>query len=404
MRVFNRRQFLTSSALATGACMLPYTNITAGEALAKRILVVIELSGGNDGLNSIVPYTNDAYYQLRPNIAIPPNRLLKMDDSWGFNPGMLGFERLWHSGDLAIVHGAGYDNPSFSHFTSMAYWHTAAPNSGNEFGWMGRLADSMFPVPQPNLLLNISSTQSLAVKSKLHTPVVFDDPDRFQRSAFKQQQSLLNRKNLATGDSDGSNTNREFLAKVAQSALSSSVQIQTAWSRYKTPVDYGLAPLGLPKVAACIDAGLPTQLYHVSFRNNAFDTHVQQPALHQRLLSYACDGIYGFIRDMERLGHGDRVAVMVYSEFGRRVPENFNLGTDHGSANNMFFVGKPVKGGHYGTPPSLTDLTEGDNFKHTLDFRQVYATAIERWLRHSNSNQILGGQFEQLPVFEKNSV
>ena len=164
-------------------------------------------------------------------------------------------------------------------------------------------------------------------------------------------------------------------------------------------MDYGIAPLDLQKVAACIDGGLPARLYYVSFRNNSFDTHGQQPALHQRLLSYACDAIHGFIRDMERLGHGDRVAVMVFSEFGRRVPENSNLGTDHGAANLMFLAGKPVRGGHYGEAPSLTNLEEGDNLRATVDFRRVYATAIDGWLRSGGASAVLKGDFAPLPIF-----
>ena len=137
----------------------------------------------------------------------------------------------------------------------------------------------------------------------------------------------------------------------------------------------------------------------MAFRNNAFDTHVQQPALHRRLLSYACDGIPGFIRAIDRLGFGDRVAVLVYSEFGRRVPENANLGTDHGSANVMFLVGNKVNGGHYGQFPSLTDLTEGGNLKHTTDFRRVYATAIDGWLQQDSAEKVLKGQFPIFPIF-----
>ena len=156
--------------------------------------------------------------------------------------------------------------------------------------------------------------------------------------------------------------------------------------------------MDLPKVAACIAAGMPTQLYHVSFRNNSFDTHVQQPALHRRLLSYACDGLHGFIRDLERMGIADRVAVLVYSEFGRRVPENANLGTDHGSANNMWLIGAGVKGGHYGVLPSLTELVDGDNLLYTTDFRQVYATVAESWLG-VDASKVLHGQFKSLPVF-----
>ena len=401
----NRRSFVKHGLTGT-ALGLPLVSALANAAqhgltpnalAGDRILVVVELSGGNDGLNTVVPFADDAYYRLRPNIGIKPNDLLKIDDHYGFNPGMLGLERLWKSGELAIVHGCGYANPSYSHFTSMAYWHTASPNSGDEFGWMGRLADSMSPQYKANMLLNIGNTQSLAVKSRVHTPVVFDDPSRFQRSGFAQQRELLDR--VATTQS--SNASRIFLNEVATSARHSSELIRAAWSNYKSPVDYGIAALDLPKVAACISAGFPTQLYHVAFRNNAFDTHVQQPALHQRLLSYACDGIHGFIRDMERLGLSDKVCVLVYSEFGRRVAENANLGTDHGSANTMFIAGKNVQGGHYGIAPKLTDLTEGGNLKHTVDFRQVYATVIKDWLRHNNTDSILKGAFSTLPIFSQ---
>jgi uncharacterized protein (DUF1501 family) len=391
-----RRQFLSKTA-ASGALLLsPWHSVLSAAAENNdRILVVVELSGGNDGLNSVVPYADDAYYQLRPSIGIKAGELLKIDDHFGFNPGMLGFDRLWKSGDLAIVHGCGYKNPSFSHFTSMAYWHTASPNSGDEFGWLGRLADAMNNNALPNSIINIGSTQSLAVKSRFHTPVVFDDPERFQRDGFQQEHDILNK----ISSNDFGNKTRRYLNEVAASAKQSSSLIRQAWSEYQTPIDYGIAPLDLPKVAACIAKGLSTRLYHVAFRNNAFDTHVQQPALQRRLLSYACDGIHGFIRDMERLGYGDRVMVLVYSEFGRRVPENSNLGTDHGSANVMFLAGKPVKGGHYGDPPSLTDLTPGDNLKYTTDFRRVYATAIEGWLKHGSAEQVLKGAFKALPVF-----
>lgn len=399
----SRRRFLEANlAAAGGAVLMPLLpRLTQARDANDRILVVVELSGGNDGLNTVVPYTNDAYYRHRPGIAIQPSDVLKLDDDFGLNPGMLGFERLWKSGDLAIVHGCGYANPSFSHFTSMAYWHMATPNSGDEFGWLGRLADAMAPATADNMLINIGSTQSLAVKSRTHTPIVFDDPQRFQRNGFVQAQRVLDSVAGRPQQNPGGllNPTRRFLNNVARSARSTSALVRRAWADYDTPIDYGIAPLDLPKVAACIASGLPTPIYHVSVRNNAFDTHVQQPALHRRLLSYACDGIHGFIRDIERLGFGDRVTVMVYSEFGRRVPENANLGTDHGSANVMFLAGKGVKGGHYGEPPSLTELTEGDNLIHTLDFRSVYATAIEGWLRQKVGDEVLKGSFATLPVY-----
>lgn len=392
----NRRRILQASA----GLMVPgiFGTIARAAAAAEqedRILVIFELSGGNDGLNTVVPYADDRYYKLRPNIGIRPNKVRKLDDRFGLNPGMAGFERLWKDGQLAIVHGCGYDNPSFSHFTSMAYWHTAAPNSGDDYGWVGRLADTMSPKPVPNYLLNIDATQSLAVRSRIHTPVVFDDPDRFMRSAFFQERALLDDVQVEAED----NPSRRFLEQVAVSARESSFAVRDAWSNYKTTVDYGIIPLGLTKVAACISAGLPTRLYYVGYRNNAFDTHVQQSDLHQRLLTYTSDAIYGFLRDMERIGQADRVSMLIFSEFGRRVPENTSLGTDHGTANVMFFAGKQVKGGHYGTPSDLGGLDAGDNLVHTADFRRVYGTAIDGWLRLGAADKVLKGRFEGFPVF-----
>ena len=175
--------------------------------------------------------------------------------------------------------------------------------------------------------------------------------------------------------------------------------VKEAWSKYKSPVDYGITGLDLPKVVALIDAGLPTRLFYVAYRNNAFDTHVFQGDLHQRLLTYTSDAVSAFLVDLERIGRADDVAVMVFSEFGRRVPENTSLGTDHGAANLMFVAGKKVKAGHYGKVPSLTQLDEGDNLVYTTDFRRVYATMISRWLGFQNTASILNGEFETFDMF-----
>jgi uncharacterized protein (DUF1501 family) len=371
--------------------------LTVAATQEAPILVAVELSGGNDGLNSVVPYGDDAYYQARPTIGIAKQDLLVLDDHYGLNPGMEGLHKLWQDQQLAIIHGCGYEQPSFSHFTSMAYWHTAAPNQGRDSGWVGRLADVMSPTFRDEMIVNIGASQSLAVNSKHHTPLVFDDPTRFARHQWMGSARSSSEPAQTLTSSTG-NPTRDFLRRLDRSAQQSSEKIRNAWANYQTDVDYGIAPMDLPKVAACIAAGLPTQLYYVSFRNNAFDTHVNQPPLHRRLLSYACDGIFGFLQDIERIGRSREVVVMVFSEFGRRVPENANLGTDHGTANAMFLIGKSVKGGHYGDAPSLTDLTDGDNLIHTTDFRSVYATAIQGWLG-VDANQVLGKQFDTFNVF-----
>jgi uncharacterized protein (DUF1501 family) len=374
----------------------------AGKAGADgKILVVLELSGGNDGLNTLVPYGDDAYYKHRPMLGIPAKEVRKIDDHFGFSGGMAGFQRLYKDGKLAIVHGCGYDNPSFSHFTSMAYWHTAAPNSGEEYGWVGRLADQMAPAAPPNFLVNIAARQSLAVRSQKHVPVVFDDPNKFTQEKFFDEKPILD----AMPDSPQvENPARRFLLESARSAKDASALVREAWSKYKSPVDYGITGLDLPKVAALINAGMPARLYYTSYRNNAFDTHVFQGDTHKRLLTYASDAVTAFLTDLERIGRADDVVVMIFSEFGRRVPENVNLGTDHGTANLMFVAGKQVKGGQYGAVPSLTKLDAGDNLIHTTDFRRVYATMIAGWLGLNDTRTLLHGDFEPFDMFRTRAV
>jgi|TARA_B100001059_G_scaffold71934_1_gene69029 uncharacterized protein (DUF1501 family) len=361
-----------------------------------KILVILELSGGNDGLNTVVPYGDDAYYQHRPEIGLPKSELRILDDHFGLNGGMAGFERLFKDGKMAIVHGCGYENPSYSHFNSMAYWHTAAPNSGNEYGWVGRLADAMAPDAPSNYMVNIAARQSLAVRSASHVPVVFDQPERFMREAFHEERDELD---LVHDIGKVSNASREYLLNIARSASEASSQVRQAWENYSSPIDYGVNSLDLPKIVSLIDAGMPTKLYYVSYRNNAFDTHVFQNNVHRRLLTYTSDAVFAFLQDLERIGRADDVALMIFSEFGRRVPENDNLGTDHGAANNMFVVGNQVKGGHYGKLPSLTKLNPEDNLAYTTDFRRVYQTVIEGWLGHRGSGELLGGNYQPFDMF-----
>jgi hypothetical protein len=236
----------------------------------------------------------------------------------------------------------------------------------------------------------------LAVRAREHVPGVFDDPEKFGRKGLYQERPLLDR---APDSSPHATASRRYLLEVAKSAREASQLVRDAWSSYKTPVDYGIVPVQLPKIASLIAADMPTRLYYTSYRHNAFDTHVQQADLHQRLLTYVSDAVAGFMKDMERIGRADDVIVLVFSEFGRRVPENTSLGTDHGTANHMYVIGKSVRGGHYGRPPSLIDLDEGDNLVFTTDFRRVYASAIDGWLGCRDTERLLAGKFETFPVF-----
>jgi len=371
---------------------------TSAETHPNRILVVIELSGGNDGLNTVVPFGDAAYYHARPKLGIPERDVRKVADGFGFHPAMVGFERLYKDGQLAVVHGCGYDHPSLSHFSSMGFWHTGIPNGGEPLGWLGRLADETYPAGARNVIVNLGTSQSLAVRGRQHSPLVFDDPDRFRREGTDDEKHVLAGMNRARSTA---NQTLEFLASTAQNATESADFVRQASATYRTPVDYGTGGgIGgnLQRVAALIAADMPTRLYYVTYQGNSFDTHVQQADLHSRLLMYTADAVRGFMDDVKRLGRGDDVAVVMFTEFGRRVEENGSLGTDHGTATPMFIVGHRVKGGLYGKHPSLTDLDDG-NMKMTTDFRRVYATMIDEWLGVADTAAILKGRFEPLGTF-----
>jgi uncharacterized protein (DUF1501 family) len=408
----SRREFLARGLYGIGVgaglpAILNYTSAaltaqalegTSVEKHPNRILVVIELSGGNDGLNTVVPYGDAAYYRARPKLGIPESEVIKIKDGFGFHPSMVGFERLYKDGRLAIVHGCGYDHPSLSHFSSMGFWHTGVPNGGEPLGWLGRVADARLDKGTRNLIVNLGNSQSLAVRAGQHSPLVFDDPARFRREGTTQEKTVLAE---LSQPRTTTNSTLEFLASMAQNATDSSDFVRQASATYRTPVDYGIGGglgINLQRVAALLAAGMPTRLYYVTYAGNSFDTHVLQADLHSRLLMYTADAVRGFMDDVERLGRGDDVAVMIFTEFGRRVEENGSLGTDHGTATPMFVVGKGVKGGLVGTHPSLTDLDDG-NLKMTTDFRRVYATMIKEWLGYDETQQILKGRFEPLGVF-----
>jgi uncharacterized protein (DUF1501 family) len=374
---------------------------TSMEKYPERILVVLELSGGNDGLNTVVPHADPAYYRARPRIGIPAKDVLKVSDTFGFHPSMVGFERLYKDGRMAVVHGCGYDHPSLSHFSSMSYWHTGVPNAGEPLGWLGRVADDHLNPATRNLIVNIGTSQSLAVRSGKHSPLVFDDPSRFRRDGTDDQKKVLGE--LAGTSAGASNATLDFLSATARNAADSSDFVRQASAAYRTTVDYGIGNAfggGLQRVAALINAGMKTRLYYVAYQGNSFDTHVQQGDVHSRLLMYTADAVRAFMEDIARIGRADDVAVLMFTEFGRRVEENGSLGTDHGTATPMFLFGKRdrINGGFYGQPPSLTDLDDG-NLKMTTDFRRVYATAIKEWLGYDDADTVLKGRFETLRTF-----
>ena len=368
----------------------------APAADSRRILVVFEWFGGNDGLNTIVPYGEPMYYRHRPTIGIREKDVLVIDARVGWHKSMTGMKRLYDDGKVAIVQGVGYDQPSFSHFTSLSFWHTAAPNSGNEYGWIGRTAAALDPAAaRENLIVNVGDSQSLAVNAARHVPLVFSDPARFQRGVYAQEKALLpllGAQRAPVGDA------HQYVLDVTRSAAQASEVVRAAWSRYQQKANPDLRLLDLDKVVALIEADFPTRLYYVPLRGSLFDTHVNQEAPHDRQLQYCSDAIAGFMQEMQRIGRADDVLVYVHSEFGRRVPENTSLGTDHGTAQVNFLIGNAVKGGLYGTAPSLTNLVLDGNLETTVDFRRVYATVIQEWMG-VDAAAVLGQKLETLGVF-----
>jgi uncharacterized protein (DUF1501 family) len=400
---YSRRDFLRAGMFGVGVsaglpALLQQVSLAqtaktlegGSEKHPNRILVVVELSGGNDGLHTVVPYANDDYYKARPRIAIDKDRVLKIDDQYGFHPSCVGLHELYHDGKMAIVHGCGYPNPNLSHFTAMEWWHTAVPHGNDKYGWVGRFADAYQPDPIESYLVNISAKQSLAINSATHSPVTFKDPRKFRRFGTPAQQKVFDEFGEVYPTT---NTSLDFLNKVSKTATSGAVVVRGACSEYRTMVEYGSdneLTLDLKKVAAMINAELPTRIFYLSM--GGFDHHAAQEQLAQLLYIYMCDALRGFFEDINRIGRGDDVAMMVFTEFGRRVNDNASGGTDHGTATPIFMLGNPVKGGLYGEHPSLTDLDNG-NLKMTRDFRSVYATMMKDWMGFEDTNTILKGDY-----------
>lgn len=404
----SRRDFLRAGMYGVGvsAGMPAFLQHVSHAATAKalnnkekhgnRIMVVLELAGGNDGLNTVVPYANDAYYKARPKLSIKANEVIKLNDELGLNPSCTGLESLFKDGNLAVIQGCGYPNPNLSHFTAMEWWHTAVPHGNDEYGWIGRFADKHQPKAIENYIVNIASRQSFAVNSGVHSPVVFSDPNKFGRVGTDAQQKVFE----VFGEIEKtSNRSLDFVNRVSRTATSGASMVRNACAEYKTLVDYGSnndLTADLKKVSAMIDADLPTRIYYLSM--GGFDTHAAQAGAHNLLMIYLSDAIRGFMEDIDRIGRADDVAMMVFTEFGRRVGENASGGTDHGTATPMYILGKNVEGGFYGEYPSLTDLDNG-NLKMTTDFRSVYSTMLEKWMGFGESSEVLKGNYPTIEVF-----
>lgn len=402
----SRRDFLktTIGALAV-APIAPHLLLNA--RLAARtastgtapILVVIQLAGGNDGLNAIVPYGSGLYYQDRPNIAVPAKSVLPIDNMVGFNPNLKGIKALFDQGKVAVVQGAGYPNPNRSHFQGTAIWETADPTLQQRTGWLGRYLDAeLSGTNNPLAAVSLGATTPMTLLSQTASVTSIENVPsyRFQVSRLEGP-SVLKAFDSMVGQGDSTEAPYINLMRSAGRDAQQGVQDLAALStKYKTSVAYPKNALGtqLQLVAQLIAADLGTRIFHVSL--GGFDDHAAEVYTHARLMTDLGDSVNAFMQDLAAQGKADQVLTMTFSEFGRRVKENAGRGTDHGTAAPMFVIGNRVKGGLLGADPVLNALDTNGDLVYAVDFRSVYGTILDKWM-NASASQLLGGSFETLP-------
>ncbi|HWF18840.1 MAG TPA: DUF1501 domain-containing protein [Verrucomicrobiae bacterium] len=389
------------------------------------ILVVLQMAGGNDGLNTVVPYSNDYYRRSRPRIGIAASDVHKLNDELGLHPSLAGFKDLYDNGQLSVVQGIGYPNPNRSHFRSTEIWQTASDSQKFEkYGWLGRYFDNACAGCDPTVGVSIGRQMPQAFAAQHPLGISLENPQQYRfisgdpkhHDGSEESFRKLNEADEAmmSSDSGGAEGNSggtigsihgktphtgsvlDFVERTSMDAEMSSDKIIAVSNKVQNKAQYPQSPLAnnLKLVARLIGGGLPTRVYYVS--QGGYDTHVNQLPAQQRLLKDLGDSVKAFTEDMKAQGNLSRVLVMTFSEFGRRVAENANGGTDHGAAAPMFVIGDKVKAGLLGKYPSLApgDLFNGD-VKFTVDFRTVYAGLLEGWLK-TPSAPILGRQFQPL--------
>lgn len=416
IRLLTRREFLARGlTLAAATATIPTFLNRTGLLLAapdgavagaggrdETILVVIQLGGGNDGLNTVIPHAQDRYYSARPTLAIPKEKTLKLNEELALHPNLEGLKGLYDDGELAIIQGVGYPNPDRSHFRSMEIWHSAVAEGFETRGWIGRMFDHacanghLKEKCTPTLAVNIGETLSPAIQGTAAVGIALRDPEQFHRmtQVYSKSGIAAEEKKAAAG----SGSALDFLRRTALNAEVSAENIRRSVRSVQARTDYPKEPFaqGLKLISAMIAGGMDTRVYYISL--TGFDTHANQPGAHERLLKTLAEGIAAFQKDLEAFGQAERVLGFTFSEFGRRVAENGSRGTDHGQAAPMFLFGKPIRPGIVGAHPSLEKLANGDLAFHT-DFRQVYATVLDRWLR-VDSRIVLGAEYAALPILK----
>ena len=369
----NRRNFLTLTGTFTGgALLLPdflhafgsQPNLVMGEPC----LVFIQLNGGNDGLNTFVPYDNPLYYQLRSKIALSKDSVISKNNGMALHPALKNFAEIQQKGDLTLLQNVGYPNPNRSHFRSQEIWQTAsASNQYLSEGWLGRYLDLQCKEHQPTAGMNLDSIDNLALKGKEPNFITVKDPNRFKIRTDKDDTVKLS-----------DNPQLDFVRKIAYSVTEGAEEIQQALTKSTAEMSYPKTNLGknLEWIARLIKGNLNSKVYYTS--QNGYDTHDNQLAIHQRNLEELNDAVYSFYKDLKQANLLQNVTIVVFSEFGRRVKDNGN-GTDHGTAAPLFVIGGNNRGKVLGSNPDLSDLDEGD-LKYQIDFRSVYASLLNHKL------------------------
>jgi uncharacterized protein (DUF1501 family) len=404
--MLSRRDFLQAGAAGLSFVSLaggvPRLLARAAEESANaeandHVLVVVELAGGNDGLNTLVPFEDPLYYKNRPTLGIPKDQALKLTDLAGLHPQMAPLAEQFKEGRLAVIQGVGYPQPDRSHFRSMEIWHTASTASAvPPTGWLGRALDQITPADS-DALSGLALTGSLPQAfqaDRVVVPVVGQLENVAQVGEEASPRDKLLRK-LSTGGS-ASATPVAFMRQQAQAVYRAAERLQQARAQYQSTVEYPETSLGqqLQQAARIIAANIGTRILFVS--QDGYDTHSDQAGSHAQLMEDLAGSLAAFQQDLAQLKADGQVATMVFSEFGRRVDENGSQGTDHGAAGAMFVMGSRIKGGLYGQPPSLAELGDGDLIFNT-DFRTVYTPLLDTWLG-CPAEKLLGEKFAPLDI------
>ncbi|MBS1598213.1 MAG: DUF1501 domain-containing protein [Bacteroidetes bacterium] len=389
--LIKRRQFLQAGSLATASFMLPkFLKAFEGKNMlppGNKVLVVLQLSGGNDGLNTVIPVRNDIYYRSRPRLGIEKDKSLLITDETGLHPSLSGFKELYDDGSLGILNAVGYPNPDRSHFRSMDIWQTGS--NSNEFistGWLGRYLDAQCQgCDKPTQALEIDDILSLSLKGERMKGIALRDPRRlFDTSNQKYFKDII-----ASHSFKGDDHPAEYLYKIMAETMSGAEYIYQQSKSHPSATIYPNTELGksFRTIASLIFSDINTKVYYVSL--GSFDTHVNQQAQQQRLFTEMNDAVKVFVTDLKSNNRFQDVLLMSFSEFGRRVSQNASGGTDHGTANNMFLISGGLKEkGLINPMPDLNDLNEGD-LKYKIDFKEVYATILNKWLG-TDDKKILG--------------